>query len=306
MGILLVLFSVSVASRPGRRADRSGDRRGDCPRCRFPQAGTIDRRPLGRPLAVQSSPRPDRARGAGPHGKRRRSQCPRDQPRPACGRRARARLRPDLRPCTGDLVPGSVPARTARRGRPIDPDPGPSPGARRSRRHLGLLRPARAAGARSGSGRSRGIDRRKARPEIQRNSGQGDNSNTQFALLGLWAAGRHGFDSDAVPRVDRPPFSLVAAVRRPLGLQVWASRLRVDVVRRAHGPGDCRIETQPGRAADRARAEARPSPPTKAFTTAPPRGRPGRSPRQSRLRHLLSLVARTGMRRSRFALARRI
>ncbi len=25
----------------------------------------------------------------------------------------------------------------------------------------------------------------------------GDNSNTQFALLGLWAAGRHGFDSDA-------------------------------------------------------------------------------------------------------------
>jgi VWFA-related protein len=28
-------------------------------------------------------------------------------------------------------------------------------------------------------------------------SGGGDNSNTQFALLGLWAAGRHGFDSDA-------------------------------------------------------------------------------------------------------------
>ena len=27
-------------------------------------------------------------------------------------------------------------------------------------------------------------------------AGQGDNSNTQFALLGLWAAGRHGFDSD--------------------------------------------------------------------------------------------------------------
>ncbi len=26
----------------------------------------------------------------------------------------------------------------------------------------------------------------------------GDNSNTQFALLGLWAAGRHGFDSDQV------------------------------------------------------------------------------------------------------------
>jgi VWFA-related protein len=27
-------------------------------------------------------------------------------------------------------------------------------------------------------------------------SGQGDHSNTQFALLGVWAAGRHGFDSD--------------------------------------------------------------------------------------------------------------
>src|SRR5262249_39234206 len=26
---------------------------------------------------------------------------------------------------------------------------------------------------------------------------RGDNSNTQFALLGVWGAGRHGFDSDA-------------------------------------------------------------------------------------------------------------
>jgi Ca-activated chloride channel family protein len=44
--------------------------------------------------------------------------------------------------------------------------------------------------------------RRAARPKARRNnrnrSGNGDNSNTQFALLGLWAAGRHGFDSDAV------------------------------------------------------------------------------------------------------------
>ncbi|GAC1468264.1 MAG: hypothetical protein NVSMB9_10740 [Isosphaeraceae bacterium] len=30
-----------------------------------------------------------------------------------------------------------------------------------------------------------------------RRGGGGDNSNTQFALLGLWAAGRHGFDSNA-------------------------------------------------------------------------------------------------------------
>jgi Ca-activated chloride channel family protein len=33
--------------------------------------------------------------------------------------------------------------------------------------------------------------------------GMGDNSNTQFALLGLWAAGRHGFDSDqALESID--------------------------------------------------------------------------------------------------------
>ena len=43
--------------------------------------------------------------------------------------------------------------------------------------------------------------RRGARRKPARNrgvfAGGGDNSNTQFALLGLWAAGRHGFDSDA-------------------------------------------------------------------------------------------------------------
>ncbi len=33
--------------------------------------------------------------------------------------------------------------------------------------------------------------------------GQGDHSNTQFALLGLWGAGRHGFDSDpALESID--------------------------------------------------------------------------------------------------------
>jgi VWFA-related protein len=35
-------------------------------------------------------------------------------------------------------------------------------------------------------------------------SGQGDNSNTQFALLGLWASSRHGFDSDsALEAIDQ-------------------------------------------------------------------------------------------------------
>ena len=45
--------------------------------------------------------------------------------------------------------------------------------------------------------RSRRGERRKSGRVNRASSGAGDNSNTQFALLGLWAAGRHGFDSDA-------------------------------------------------------------------------------------------------------------
>lgn len=40
-------------------------------------------------------------------------------------------------------------------------------------------------------------NRRSSRPPPPRPTGEGDNSNTQFALLGLWAAGRHGFDPNA-------------------------------------------------------------------------------------------------------------
>ena len=47
------------------------------------------------------------------------------------------------------------------------------------------------------SPRSRPGERRKTGRRNRVFSGGGDNSNTQFALLGLWAAGRHGFDSDA-------------------------------------------------------------------------------------------------------------
>jgi VWFA-related protein len=46
--------------------------------------------------------------------------------------------------------------------------------------------------------RTRNQSRRPRRP------GDGDNSNTQFALLGIWAAGRHGFDSNpALEEIDR-------------------------------------------------------------------------------------------------------
>jgi VWFA-related protein len=47
------------------------------------------------------------------------------------------------------------------------------------------------------SNASRRGGRRKTGRVVRRFDVGGDNSNTQFALLGLWAAGRHGFDSDA-------------------------------------------------------------------------------------------------------------
>ena len=51
--------------------------------------------------------------------------------------------------------------------------------------------------------RSRRGEGRKSARRPRLNPGQGDNSNTQFALLGLWAAGRHGYDSDhALASID--------------------------------------------------------------------------------------------------------
>lgn len=48
-----------------------------------------------------------------------------------------------------------------------------------------------ATGGRGGPG---GTSRK--RPMLRPRPTRGDNSNTQFALLGIWAAGRHGFDSN--------------------------------------------------------------------------------------------------------------
>ena len=64
-------------------------------------------------------------------------------------------------------------------------------------------------------------------------AGRRRNSNTQFALLGLWAAGRHGFDSDASSGIDRRALSVVAANRDGRwGYRVGDARVRGDVVRR--------------------------------------------------------------------------
>jgi VWFA-related protein len=53
--------------------------------------------------------------------------------------------------------------------------------------------------------RSRRSERRGIMPRLaQMFMGVGDNSNTQFALLGLWAASRHGFDpDDALDSIDQ-------------------------------------------------------------------------------------------------------
>jgi VWFA-related protein len=54
------------------------------------------------------------------------------------------------------------------------------------------------------SSRSRRGAGRKAARRTPFFPGQGDNSNTQFALLGLWAAGRHGCDTDGpLESIDR-------------------------------------------------------------------------------------------------------
>jgi VWFA-related protein len=55
----------------------------------------------------------------------------------------------------------------------------------------------RARAGREKRGRERERPRRKPARRFAMFAAPGDNSNTQFALLGLWAAGRHGFDPDA-------------------------------------------------------------------------------------------------------------
>ena len=139
----------------------------------------------------------------------------------------------------------------ARRSRRADSDSRASTVRGRSRGHLDYTVPPERARNRVWlePESRRGEGRRAARRGLFF-AGQGDNSNTQFALLGLWAAGRHGFDSDQIAGIDRWPLPLVAASRWPLGLSGGHGRHRFDVVRGLDGAGDRRLAAEPGRAAD--------------------------------------------------------
>ncbi len=74
--------------------------------------------------------------------------------------------------------------------------------------------------------------RRRSRHDIERpkgrrlraGSGSGDHSNTQFALLGIWAAGRHGFDPDEPLESINDHFRDTQLGRRPLGLSTGHGR----------------------------------------------------------------------------------
>ena len=134
----------------------------------------------------------------------------------------------------------------------------------------------------------------------------GDNSNTQFALLGLWAAGRHGFDSNAALEAIDAHFRGTQRRRRPLGLRARRRRTRRDDVRRADGPGDRRRAARAGRAADRAspRSGAGRRPGVRRRARRPSAATPGAD--RPAVRHLLPLVARARLRRARAPRPRRL
>ncbi len=98
--------------------------------------------------------------------------------------------------------------------------------------------------------------RRESGRRVQFSSGQGDNSNTQFALLGLWAAGRHGFDSDsALESIDQHFRSSQLGDGR-WGYRVGLGGSEAMSCAGLDGAGDRGIAAQPRRAADRARGAA--------------------------------------------------
>ena len=282
---------------------------GDRARRRFPQGNAVGRGALGRAIATRAPAGHDGAGGAGAPGERRGPQCAGDQPG-ARGRRGAGPSHP-IKPTTSRwrscFSPGASKGGRAKSDA-LDPDVGTPAGAGRSRGDLGLHRSRGARKSRdvARAGRAAAERRKTARRIAAFSPGQGDNSNTQFALLGLWAAGRHGFDSDLAAGIDRSATS----ARRSSADGRWGYRLDMpgsDAMSCAGLMGLAIAASRPSlaeRQTARARGAALAADP--AFQAALKCRRPGRPPRRSSVRHLLPLVARAGLRRAGPALARRV
>ena len=175
-----------VPSPPGQGRGRRGDRPGG----RVPQEGAGGRGGAGRTRSIRTtswgSPR-WRAWPCwrtGPNRPTRRSSRP-----PRSVKRPGEAVGPDVRPRAGDPVPGPRAERAIGAERRVDPPPRGATGRGGRRGDVDLPGPAPDATTRQG-GPPRGLAEAAAVAPDQ----AGDNSNTQFALLGIWAAGRHGFD----------------------------------------------------------------------------------------------------------------
>ncbi len=156
--------------------------------------------------------------------------------------------------------------------------------------------------AETATGRSRGAGGRRAPRRRQFFPGQGDNSNTQFALLGLWAAGRHGYDSDQ-------PLEAIDGHFRSSQLRDgrWGYRIGMngtDSMTCAGLMGLAIAASRPS-LAERQTARARGDARRRSRISGGTEGcRPRRPPLRSPFRHLLPVVARAGLRGAGIAVAR--
>ena len=235
-------------------------------------------------------------------GKRRRRDAPAiGKAREVVAELAR-RIGSNLRPRAGDPVSGSMSARAAGRVRRLDPD-------------LGAGWPA-AITAESGTTLflAASMSREGARPDRARRSAQGGaecrvlrraRATIPIPSSRSWACGRPaGTASTRISHWNRSTaIPLVAAPDGRWGYGRDAG-LRGDVVRGIDGAGDRGGAAEPGRTADG---------PSAGRALAADRRFKRHSVRSARMlargdsvRHLLPLVARTGLRRAGLALARRI
>ena len=207
---VIVLCLVGSASGPGRCTRRQGDRRGDRAGVAFLKEAQSDEGHWDEPVAARAPARHDGAGGAGAPGERRRR---------ATRRRFPGRAR------SSSSWPQSRIKLTTSRWRSLFLARCQQASRGEADALIQTLGRRLAGGDQEGiwtytvprkgqetedtPSRSRRGERRKAARRNLFFGGQGDNSNTQFALLGLWAAGRHGLDSDRAAGIDRSPFPLV-------------------------------------------------------------------------------------------------